>query len=126
MKFTQFLVAALLALNAMLAHALDIQPYTAAALAQAQKAGQPVALHFHADWCPTCRAQTQVLQQLKTEHQLDMTVLVVNYDTEKDLKRQFKIRAQSTFIVLKGKTETMRLVGDTSDVTIRNALKTAL
>jgi len=126
MKFTQFLVAALLALNAMLAHALDIQPYTAAALAQAQKAGQPVALHFHADWCPTCRAQTQVLQQLKTEHQLDMTVLVVNYNTEKDLKRQFKIRAQSTFIVLKGKTETMRLVGDTSDVTIRNALKTAL
>jgi len=126
MKFTQFLVAALLALNTILANALDIQPYTAAALAQAQKAGQPVALHFHADWCPTCRAQTNVLQSLKAESGLDITVLVVNYDTEKDLKRQFKIRAQSTIIVLKGKNETVRLVGDTSDVTIRNALKTAL
>jgi len=126
MKIIQLIFVALLSFSAMLAHALDIHPYTAAALAQAQSAGQPIALHFHADWCPTCRAQAQVLQQLKTEPGLNLTVLVADYDTEKDLKRQFRVRAQSTLIVLKGKTETMRLVGDTSDVTIRNALKTAL
>lgn len=126
MTFTQFLVAALLAFNTMLAHALDIQPYTATALAQAQKAGQPVALHFHADWCPTCRAQTTVLQSLKAESGLDITVLVANYDTEKDLKRRFNVRAQSTLVVLRGDKETYRVVGDTSTQGIRGALKSAL
>ncbi len=126
MKTVQFLFAVLLACGTVVAHALDVKPYTATALAQAQKTGQPIALHFHADWCPTCRAQAQVLQRLQVEPGLNLTVLVANYDSEKELKRQFKVRAQSTLIVLKGQTETMRLVGDTSDVTIRNALKTAL
>lgn len=126
MKLIKLFFATLLTLSAMLAHALDVQPYSAVALAQAQNAGQPIALHFHADWCPTCRAQAQVLQRLKVEPGLNVTVLVADYDAEKELKRQFNIRAQSTLVVLKGRTETMRLVGDTSDTAIRNALKTAL
>jgi len=126
MKIKQILLATLLVLAATMAHALDIQPYTATALAAAQKADQPIALHFHADWCPTCRAQTAVLQKLKSEKGLDLTVLVVNYDTEKALKRRFKVNAQSTLIVLKGQKEMDRLVGDTSPDGIRTALKSAL
>ena len=61
------LFAAALSTLAPLAQALETQPYTAQALAAAQQAGQPVALHFHADWCPTCRQQTTVLNQLKTD-----------------------------------------------------------
>lgn len=126
MNLARVIVYAILAGSATLAHALDIKPYSAAALAQAQKADQPVALHFHADWCPTCRAQDKVLQSLKTEKGLDLTVLTVNYDTEKDLKRRFKVNMQSTLVVLKGKKEEARLVGDTSADDIRDALKTAL
>ena len=37
-----------------------------------EKAGQPVALHFRADWCPTCRAQDKALQSLKAEKGLDL------------------------------------------------------
>lgn len=107
-------------------HALDIKPYSAPLLAEAQKANKPIALHFHADWCPTCRAQEKTLQRLKTEQGLELTVLVANYDTEKELKRRFKVNAQSTLVVLKGKNETTRMIGDTSAEGLRNALKSAL
>ena len=126
MTLTRLIVSALLFVGASMAHALEIKPYTSDALAAAEKAGQPVALHFHADWCPTCRAQDKALQSLKAEKGLDITVLTVNYDTEKDMKRRFKVNAQSTFIVLKGQKESARLVGDTSSLNILTALKSAL
>jgi thioredoxin 1 len=126
MKIGKLIVSALLVFSAAMTHALEIQPYSAVALAEAQKADKPVALHFHADWCPTCRAQEKVLQSLKSEQGLNLTVLVANYDTEKDLKRRFKVNAQSTLVVLKGTKEVARSVGDTSSDGIRNALKSAL
>jgi thioredoxin 1 len=106
--------------------ALDVQPYTAQMLAALQSADKPVALHFHADWCPTCRAQDKAIGTLKADPALDMTLLTVDYDTEKALKRDFNVRAQSTLVVMHGKRETARLVGDTSAVNIRAALKSAL
>ena len=126
MKFLNAVIAALLLSSAALAHALEVKPYSEAALAAAQNADQPVAMHFHADWCPTCRAQDKAIQSLKTEPGLDLTLLVADYDTEKALKRRFKVNAQSTLVVLHGQKERARLVGDTSTDAIRNALKTAL
>lgn len=118
--------ASFLLLVSAASHALEIKPFTAAMLAQAQASNQPVVLHFHADWCPTCRAQEKVLQSLKSESGLAMTVLVVNYDTEKELKKRFNVRAQSTFVVLRGQQEWARLVGDTDPAAIRTAFKSAL
>ena len=126
MTLRRLIVSALLLTSAALTHAMDIQPYNAAALAAAQKADKPVALFFRADWCPTCRAQDKVLQKLKAEPGLDVTVLEVNYDTEKDLKTQYKIQTQSTMVVLHGTKERGRLVGDTTEAGIRAALKSAL
>ena len=126
MKIAKLIVSGLLVAAATLSHALEVKPYSAAALAEAEKDNQPLALHFHADWCPTCRAQDKVVQTLKTEKGLDLTILTVNYDTEKDLKRRFKVNSQSSLIVLRGQKETARLVGDTSTDGIRDALKTAL
>lgn len=126
MKFHQLIVCALLTGAAALVQALEVKPYSAAALADAQKADLPVALHFRADWCPTCRAQDKVLEGLKAEPGLSLTVLSVDYDTEKSLKKQYKINTQSTLVVLHGQKEAARLVGDTSANGIRAALKSAL
>ena len=126
MKLWSLALASLLLAAAASVQALEVKPYTAAALAEAQQANKPVALHFHADWCPTCRAQDKALQSLKTDPALDLTVLVANYDTEKDLKRRFNVLTQSTMVVLHGQKESARLVGDTSAAAIRDALKTAL
>lgn len=108
------------------AQALEIQPYSAAALNAAQQAGQPVALHFHADWCPTCRAQDQVFQTFKSDRTLPLTLLVVNYDQERQLRQQLKVRTQSTLVVYRGTRETKRLAGETDAAVLRGALQSAL
>jgi thiol-disulfide isomerase/thioredoxin len=109
-----------------LSNAVDLQPYSAQALEAAEKAAKPVAILFHADWCPTCKAQQKSLEALKAEKSLAITVLSANYDTERDLKRRFKVNSQSTMIVPKGSRETTRLVGESSPQGLKKALMTAL
>ena len=94
------------------AQALTIKPFTQAEFAAEQAAGNQVAVQFHADWCPTCRAQGVALETLKNDPALkDVTLLRANYDTEKALKKDMNIRTQSTFVVFKGNTEVTRSSG---------------
>ena len=108
---TSTLLAALL-FTAGAAQALTIKPFTQAEFAADQAAGKQVAVQFHADWCPTCRAQGVALETLKNDPALkDVTLLQANYDTEKALKKDMNIRTQSTFVVFKGNTEVTRSTG---------------
>ena len=107
------------------AYALDILPYTPAALRQAQQSDSAYALHFHADWCPVCRAQSKVLNTLKADPKLKLTVFVVDYDTEKALRKPYGVHTQSTLIAFKGKRETERLAGETNPDRIRSVLESA-
>lgn len=123
--------ARLIALSALtfvtsIAHALTIAPYSAAALAAAQKAGEPVAVHFHATWCATCKLQDQTLKELQADPALKVTVLQADYDTEGELKRQMKVRNQSTLIVFRGTDERARSSGETLPDRLKALLKTAL
>jgi thioredoxin 1 len=126
MKLVRTLFVLLSFLTAASAYALEITPYTPAALAQAQQSGKSYALHFHADWCPVCRAQSQVLEELKADPKLNLTVFVVNYDTEKSLRKQFSVHTQSTIIAFKGRHETGRLAGESQADKIRAVLVSAL
>ncbi|HPT49300.1 MAG TPA: thioredoxin family protein [Accumulibacter sp.] len=107
------------------AFALDITPYSAAALSAEQQNGKVVALHFHADWCPTCRAQNKVFQQWRGDASVPGTLLVVDHDHEKALKQQLGVRMQSTVIVYRGAVETTRLSGETDAAKLRAALLSA-
>lgn len=124
-------LAAVLAVSLLgmtgVAHALEIRPFDGPTLARLQGAGQPVAIHFHADWCPTCVNQSRTLEQLKAAGQLQgMTVLVADYDKEGDLKRQHRVRSQSVLVVFKGSTEVARSAGETKPEQLRQALAKAL
>jgi thioredoxin-like negative regulator of GroEL len=126
-RYLRLILGAALLAASTASLALQIKPYSADALAAAQRAGQPVAVQFHADWCPMCRQQTAVLQQLKAEPGLQaMTVLVASFDNERGLRQRMNVRSQGTFVIFRGEQEQARVVGDTAADRIRTALKSAL
>lgn len=125
MKTIALLAALALLAVANFVFALDIQPYSPEKLATMQKAGASVALHFHADWCPTCKAQDKVFNGWKGDAAVPGTLLLVDYDKERELKRQLGVRMQSTVIAYKGSKETGRLAGDTDPKALRALLDSA-
>jgi thiol-disulfide isomerase/thioredoxin len=91
------------------------QPYDAATLQKMLAAGQPVVVDFHADWCPTCRAQAPIVKDLLATPELkNVTVLIANYDTELALRKSLKVANQSTLVVFRQGKEVARSTGDTS------------
>ena len=123
--FHRFALAGALSLAAASSQALTVTPYTPAALAAAQKAGTPLVLHFHASWCPTCRAQDKVFDALKADPALNVTLMEVDYDQEKALEKQMKVTAQSTLIVFHGATERSRSTGETDPARLKKTLQSA-
>ncbi len=121
----KYLIAVTAFLIAGSAAALDIKSYSAQALETEQAAGRAVSLHFHADWCPTCRAQEAVFKQWQGDASVPGTLLVVDYDKERELKRTLNVRSQSTLIVYRGKTEKARSGGETDAGKLRAALESA-
>ena len=119
-------VAAALTLAASLANALAVVPYTPEALAAAQKAGQPVVLHFHATWCPTCKAQDKAFESLKADPSLKVTLMEADYDKEKALEKQMKVTAQATLIVFHGAQERSRSTGITDPAQLKTVLQSAI
>ena len=100
--------------------------YDAAAFETALKAGQPVAVVFHADWCPTCRAQAPVLKELLLEPQRrELTLFVANFDSETALRKEFRVTKQSTIIVFKKGREVVRSTGDTQKSSLDSLLAAA-
>jgi thioredoxin 1 len=120
------LAAGALTLSAA-ASALSVKPYSPAALEAAQSGEGSVALHFHAPWCPVCRQQDKVLGTLKTDPALDkVTLLLVDYDSSKKLRKAMNVEAQSTFVVYKGRSEVARNTGEIDPAKIRSTLMQGL
>jgi thiol-disulfide isomerase/thioredoxin len=89
-------------------------PFDQAQFDAARAAGKPVAVVFHADWCPTCRAQAPVLKELAQTAQLkSVTLYIANFDTEKTLKKSLGVTKQSTIVIFKNGQEVARSTGDT-------------
>ncbi len=90
-------------------------------------AGKPVAVVFHADWCPTCRAQAPLLKDLaQTPDLKSVTLYVANFDTEKALKKSLGVTRQSTIVVFKNGKESARSTGDTQADSLAALLRRAI
>ncbi|MEO7152395.1 MAG: thioredoxin family protein [Burkholderiaceae bacterium] len=93
----------------------------------AVRAGKPTAVQFHADWCPTCKAQAPVVAALLAEPQFkDLTLFIADYDKESALKKDLKVTQQSTFVVFKAGKEVGRSTGQTSKAAVAEVLGKAL
>ena len=102
-------------------------PFDQAQFDATQAAGKPLAVVFHADWCPTCRAQAPVLSTLARSADFkSLTVFVADFDTQKALKKSLGVTQQSTVVVFKGHHEVARSTGDTQSVALKSLLRQAL
>jgi thiol-disulfide isomerase/thioredoxin len=105
----------------------DPAPYTQAGFNALQKEGKSILVVVHAPWCPTCRAQTPVINELlKQKAYQALTVLRVDFDGQKDALKAFNVSKQSTLIVFKGGKEMARSTGDTSPASIEKLLQKAI
>ena len=62
----------------------------------ASRAGSKVVYFFHASWCPDCRATEKSI--LADGVPAGLTVVKVDYDREGDLKKQYGVTLQHTFV----------------------------
>ena len=131
MKFSSALalssLAAAFALSISAASAAEMKKFDAAAFDAATAAGKSILIDVAAPWCPTCKAQKPIIEQLGYAPEYkDLVVFEVDFDTQADALKKFKARSQSTLIAFKGATETGRTVGDTKKDGIAALLKSAL
>lgn len=94
------------------------QPFNDKAFSEAQAAGKPVLIDVTAPWCPTCRQQKPILGAIEQDRP-ELVVFEVDFDSAKDVLRQFQVRSQSTLIVFKGKDEVGRSTAETNPEKLR-------
>src|SRR5712691_10928937 len=103
--------------------AMERKPFDAKAFADAQAAGRPILIEVSAVWCPICKAQKPILSNLAGKAKFkDVTLFEIDFDTQKDLLRTFRVQRQSTLIAFKGAQEVGRSTGDTNPASIETLL----
>lgn len=70
--------------------------YTADKITQASKG--PVVLFFRASWCPTCQAVDADIRKNAHAIPTGTVILEVDYDNSAELKREYGVTYQHTFI----------------------------
>ena len=102
-------------------------PFTEQAFKAAQASGSPILVEIHADWCPTCKAQQPILDQLTAQPKFkELKIFRVDFDAMKPVVKQFGAQMQSTLIVFRGSAEQGRSVGDTKQASISALLDKSL
>jgi thiol-disulfide isomerase/thioredoxin len=107
--------------------AKSFAPYEKAKLEALIQSGAPVIVHVHADWCPTCRRQISLFDELFADPAFSKVEAVrVNYDRDREFLAEHKVTRQATIIAFKGGREVARVVYDTNRDRIRAAIAATL
>ena len=103
-----------------------LNAFDAQAFAALQASGKPILVDVRADWCPTCKRQAPIISSLLASPEFrDYAVVAVDFDSQRDALRQFRVTQQSTLIVFKGKDEKGRSTGVTDRDDIAALLRKA-
>lgn len=90
-------------------------PYSSETLATALAGGGETILFFHASWCPTCRAFDKEATAYTGAVPEGLTILKIDYDSAKELRKEYRVIRQHTFIALNADaTERKRFAGVTT------------
>ena len=94
------------------------QPFDPNAFQQAQAAGKLILVDVTASWCPTCKQQRPIVEEIEKATP-NLVVYEVDFDSAKDVLKRFRVQHQSTLIVFKGNNEVGRSTGETNPASIR-------
>jgi len=101
--------------------------WSQAAFASAQDAGKSIIVEVTAPWCPICAKQKPTIQALEKDPKFaDAVIFSVDFDSQKDVLREFRVSMQSTLIAFRGKTEETRATGVTDPAKIRALFERSL
>lgn len=94
--------------------------YSEENLAAAIENNETPVLYFYADWCPTCRVfNNQLLEEIERVPE-EVTILKIDFDTGKELKKEHKITIQHTLIQLdNNQNEVTRWIGGGIDLMLQ-------
>ncbi len=105
----------------------DFKTYTKEGYDAAIKSGGTVVVDFYADWCPTCKKQQPILNEIvNTKGYEKVIAFKADYDNDKELKKSIKVSKQSTIVVFKGGKEVGRSTGVTSKDELKKLIDTGL
>jgi thiol-disulfide isomerase/thioredoxin len=80
--------------------AADWEPFTAASFSEAQSAGKSILVDISALWCPTCRLQKPILEELTGAPEFkDLVVLKIDFYSQPNDVWALKAQSQSTLMV---------------------------
>lgn len=96
----------------------NYKPYQAGVLAD----GQTKILFFHAAWCPVCIEADKELSDWYATEQIPLPMYRVDYDTEKELKKQYGVTVQHTFVVVDGSGKMMSAVTGPSAANLKRLI----
>lgn len=121
------ILAFLLFLLAVPAHALEIIEYREKRVEEAKTNESVYVLHFYAEWCSVCLAQKRAMQKLEADKDLsNLKVFLVDFDFERKMKNAFNVERQSTMVLMRGQQEIARSLAITDKDKIAEFLKKGL
>lgn len=116
------LASAIGLLVAPFANSIAIQPFDRNSFIKRVRAGERIAIWFHAPWCPTCQLQEQAILRLADEG-FELDVVKVDFDASADLRRVLRVPTQSMFILFQDGKELARSIGHVRAEQIREVLE---
>jgi len=125
-KLAAFFACVAMAIPALAAE-LEKEPFTEERFRSLQEQGELVLIDVHADWCPTCAKQGDILAEYLDEHpEAPIHLLNVDFDSQKQWVTHFKAPRQSTLILFRGDERLWFSVAETRKEKIFAALDSAL
>lgn len=126
MKHLMTTLVLLLTLAATPVWALDKEPFTQERFDELRENGELVLVDVFADWCSTCAKQQTILSKYVSQHpDVDLHILEVNWDKDKEIVRQLRAPRQSTLLLYAGEEQYWYSVAETDREVIFDTLNRA-
>ncbi|MEO5968980.1 MAG: thioredoxin family protein [Bdellovibrionia bacterium] len=125
MKYSKLLfITFALLINSAAALSAEFIPYSKDNFEALQKQDRRIVLQYHASWCPICKRQKNVLDVLTKDPNLkNVEFVTANYDADKEVRKQYSVKGQSTLILFQGGKELKRSQGMTDATELADFLK---